>query len=56
LEQELAVSQRVRPTELKELNLGTAKEPHNLMIAKEVDAEFKEQLTHVLRTYKDVFT
>jgi hypothetical protein len=55
LEWELAVSQRVRPTELEELNLGTAEEPRNVLIAKELDTEFKEQLTHVLRTYKDVF-
>jgi hypothetical protein len=26
-----------------------------VLIAKELDAEFKEQLTHVLQTYKDVF-
>jgi hypothetical protein len=56
LERELAVSQRVRRTELEELNLGTAEEPRNVLIAKELDTEFKEQLTNVLQTYKDVFT
>jgi hypothetical protein len=55
LERELAVYQRVRPTELEELFLGTMEEPRNVLIAKELDAEFKEQLTHVLRMYKDVF-
>jgi hypothetical protein len=55
LERELAVSQRVRPTELEELNLGTAEEPRNVLIAKELDTEFKEQLTNVLQAYKDVF-
>jgi hypothetical protein len=55
LERELAVSQRVRPTELEELNLGTMEEPRNVLIAKELDTEFKEQLTNVLWTYKDVF-
>jgi hypothetical protein len=55
LERELAVSQRVRATELEELNLGTMEEPRNVLIAKELDTEFKEQLTHVLRTYKAVF-
>jgi hypothetical protein len=55
LERELVVSQRVRPTELEELNLDTVEEPRNVLIAKELDEEFKEQLTHVLRTYKDVF-
>jgi hypothetical protein len=55
LERELAVSQRVRPTELEELNLGTAEEPRNVLISKELDAEFKEQLTNVLRSYKDEF-
>jgi hypothetical protein len=35
--------------------LGTAEEPRNTLIAKELNAEFKEPLTHVLRTYKDVF-
>jgi hypothetical protein len=54
LERELAVSQRVRPTELEELNLGTAEEPRNVLISKEFDTEFKEQLTNVLRAYKDV--
>jgi hypothetical protein len=55
LEQELAVSQQVRPTELEELNLGTAEEPRNVLITKELDTEFKEQLTNVLQAYKDVF-
>jgi hypothetical protein len=55
LEWELAVSQRVPPTELEELNLGTVEEPWNVLITKELDAEFKEQLTNVLHKYKDVF-
>jgi hypothetical protein len=55
LERELPVSQRVRPTELDELNLGTAGELRNVLIAKGLDPAFKEQLTHVLQTYKDVF-
>jgi hypothetical protein len=55
LERELAVSQRVRPTELEQLNLGTAQEPRNVLIAEGLDPEFKEELTHVLKTYKDVF-
>jgi hypothetical protein len=42
LERELAVSQRVRATELEELNLGTAEEPRNVLVAKELDADFKE--------------
>jgi hypothetical protein len=42
LERESAMSQRVRPTELEELNLGTAEELHNVLIAKEFDSEFKE--------------
>jgi hypothetical protein len=32
LELELAMSQRVRPTELEELNLGMAEEPCNMII------------------------
>jgi hypothetical protein len=55
LEQELAVSQRVRSTKIKELNLGMAEEPHNVLIAKELDTKFKEQLTNVLQAYKDMF-
>jgi hypothetical protein len=47
LERELAVSQRVRPTELEELNLGTTEGLDH--------PDFKERLTHVLRMYKDVF-
>jgi hypothetical protein len=42
LEWELAVSQRVQPTKLEELNLGTTKESRNVLIAKELDVEFKE--------------
>jgi hypothetical protein len=38
-----------------ELSLGTIEEPRNVLVAKELDAEFKEQLTNVLRAYKDVF-
>jgi hypothetical protein len=37
LERELAVSQRVRPTELEEFDLGTTEEPHNVLIAKELE-------------------
>jgi hypothetical protein len=32
-----------------------ADKPCKVLIAKELDAEFKEQLTNVLRTYKDMF-
>jgi predicted enzyme related to lactoylglutathione lyase len=32
-----------------------AEEPQNVLIAKGLDPEFKEQLTHVLKMYKDVF-
>jgi hypothetical protein len=39
LERELAVPLRVRPTELEELNLGTAEEPCNVVIAKELGTE-----------------
>jgi hypothetical protein len=35
--------------------LGTAEDPRKVLIAKELDEDFKEQLTNVLRTYKDVF-
>jgi hypothetical protein len=55
LEQELVVSQRVWATELEELNLGVEKEPCNVLVSKELDTDFKEQLTNVLREYKDVF-
>jgi hypothetical protein len=55
LEQEVAVSQRVRATEPEELNLGTIEEPRNVLVAKELDDEFKEQLTNVLRVHKEVF-
>jgi hypothetical protein len=55
LERELVVSQQVWPTELGELNLGTTEEPRNVLVAKELDANFKEQLTNVLQVYKDVF-
>jgi hypothetical protein len=55
LERELVVSRRVQATELEELNLGTREELHNVLVAKELDVDFKEQLTKVLREYKDVF-
>jgi hypothetical protein len=31
------------------------KEPRNVLVAKELDTDFKEQLMNVLREYKDVF-
>jgi division protein CdvB (Snf7/Vps24/ESCRT-III family) len=49
------VSQRVWTIELEEINLGTMEEPHNVLVAKELDTDFKEQLTNVLDEYKDVF-
>jgi hypothetical protein len=55
LEKELAVSQRVRPAELEELNLGTLEEPRNILVAKDLDMEFKVELVKVLRNYKEVF-
>jgi hypothetical protein len=55
LEKELAVSHRVRPAKLKELNLGTLEEPRNVLVAKDLDVEFKAKLVMVLREYKEVF-
>jgi Asp-tRNA(Asn)/Glu-tRNA(Gln) amidotransferase B subunit len=54
-EQDFVVSQRVQATELVDLNLGMTEEPRNIFVAKELDADFKEQLTNVLQEYKDVF-
>jgi hypothetical protein len=55
LEKELAVSQRVWPAELKELNLEMPEEPRNVLVAKDLDVEFKAQIGLVLKEYKDVF-
>jgi hypothetical protein len=35
--------------------LGTTEEPRNILVVKELDADFKEQLTKFLREYKDIF-
>jgi hypothetical protein len=56
LEKELAVSQRVRPAKLEELNLGTLEESRNVLVAKDLEAEFKVKLVMVLREYKEVFS
>jgi hypothetical protein len=56
LEKELAMSQQVWPIELEELNLGTIEEPHNVLVARDLDVEFNGQLTKVLKEYKDVLT
>jgi hypothetical protein len=55
LERELAVSQRVRPAELEEVNIGTPKESRNVLVAKDIDPDFKEKLVTVLNKYKEVF-
>jgi hypothetical protein len=36
------MSQQVWATELEELNLGKTEEPRNVLVAKELDADFKE--------------
>jgi ABC-type phosphate/phosphonate transport system substrate-binding protein len=35
--------------------LGTPEEPHNVLVAKDLDAEFKRKLVMVLKEYKEVF-
>jgi hypothetical protein len=59
VEKELAVSQRVWPrvrsVKLEELNLGTPEEPRTVLVAKDLDPEFKAHLNTVLTEYRDVF-
>ena len=55
LEKELAVSQRVKPTELEEVNIGDTTQPRPIFMAKDLQATFKTKLTETLHEYRDVF-
>lgn len=41
---------------IKEINLGTMKDPKIVRIGKEFDLAYKEQVIKILRCYKDVLT
>ena len=51
----MAVSQRVKTTELEEVDVGEDGQPWPIMVAKHLPTEFKNELTQTLWEYKDVF-
>ena len=56
LEREMAVSQRVKASQLEEVNLGTAEEAKPVHIAKEMNAENKMAMITLLNEFHDVFS
>ena len=55
LEMELAVSQRVKTTELEEMDLGEDGHQWPVLVAKNLPEDFKTELAQTLREYRDVF-
>ena len=55
LEKELAVSQRVKVSQLEEVNLGTAEDERPVHIAKEMTPKRKTSMITLLKEFRDVF-
>ena len=55
LEKELAVSQRVKPTKLEEVNISEEGRQRPVFVAKNLPANFKTELKQTLQEYCDVF-
>ena len=55
LEREMAVSQRVKASQLEEVNLGTGEEARPVHIAKEMSPENKTTMITLLKEFRDVF-
>ena len=55
LEREMAVSQRVKASQLEEVNLGTTDEAKPVHIAKEMKSEDKMTMITLLTEFRDVF-
>ena len=56
LEREMAVSQRVKASQLEEVNLGTTEEARPVHIAKEMTPDNKTAMITLLKEFRDVFT
>ena len=55
LEREMAVSQRVKASQLEEVNLGTTEEARPVHIAKEMTPDNKTTMITLLKEFHDVF-
>ena len=55
LEQEMAVSQRVKASQLEEVNLSTDGVPKLLNVTKELPREEKRAMIELLKEFQDVF-
>ena len=55
LEREMAVSQRVKASQLEEVNLGTGEEARPVHVAKEMSPEDKSAMITLLKEFRDVF-
>ena len=51
----MAVSQRVKASQLEEVNLGTTEEAKPVHIAKEMNSEDKTTMITLLTKFRDVF-
>ena len=56
LEKELVVSQRVKTTEMEEVNICEEGQTRSILSAKNLLGEFKIELEQTLREYQDVFS
>ena len=55
LEREMAVWQRVKASQLEEVNLGTGEETRPVHVAKEMPPEEKSAMVTLLKEFRDVF-
>ena len=55
LEREMTISQRVKASQLEEVDLGTTEKPRAVKVAKELPKEEKQAMVALLTDFKDVF-
>ena len=56
LEKEMTISQRVKASQLEEVDLGTTDKPRPVNVAKEMPHAEKKAMTALLTDFRDVFT
>ena len=55
LEREMTISQRVKASQLEEVDLGTTDKPRPVNVAKELPNEEKKAMVALLTDFRDVF-
>ena len=56
LEKEMTISQRVKASQLEEMDLGTKDKPRPVNVAKEMPNEEKKAMIELLMNFRDVFS